>query len=345
MSLGIIPLIISICKKQGWYDPVDPRKVHSGNIPRLGSIGFVPSFLIIAAIYLLTISRALFLTALPVFIAGLFVFILGVLDDFRDLRVRLKVLGQFVACIIPVACGFQITQIGALSLGIAGPFLTFFWLLAITNAMNLIDGVDALCGSIAFFILLTLGCVLSGNSEYGGLTFILAGGVLGFLFYNRPKAKIFMGDGGSQFLGFMIAVLPLFKLPQPLPVDAALFPMMILLLSIPILDTIAAIWRRTREQRTFFSADKSHLHHKLMNLGYTTVGILSFLLIIQMGLCLIAAFAVLMVEGVQGLIILCIAFAAMIVFFAIIHYTNQSVTGLKGTGGGGGGGGGAGGPG
>jgi UDP-GlcNAc:undecaprenyl-phosphate GlcNAc-1-phosphate transferase len=167
----------------------------------------------------------------------------------------------------------------------------------------------------------------AGGSEYNALPFILASTVLAFLVYNKPKAKIFMGDGGSQFLGFVIAILPLFKVDSPVKYN--LFLMAIITTSIPILDTFAAMLRRRREKRSFFSPDKEHLHHKLINMGYTTKSILGFLLIIQAGLCIISLLAVIWIEGIRGFIILWGAFAAMIIFFTIIHYTHQAILRVK----------------
>ncbi|MDR2484673.1 MAG: undecaprenyl/decaprenyl-phosphate alpha-N-acetylglucosaminyl 1-phosphate transferase [Treponema sp.] len=328
IAVAIIPLVIGFCKKQGWYDTINVRKIHSGSIPRLGSIGFAPVFLLMSCLYLAGLQGTPVRGYLPLVGAGAIVFVLGILDDFYELSAKVKLLGQCIAGLIPVVFGFQIIRIGPLELGIFSPAVSFVWFIGIINAFNLIDGVDALCGSLSLSILITLGAVyiLSG-SEYKALPFILAGGIAGFLVYNKPKAAIFMGDGGSQFLGFIIAGLPLFKPAQVFAYN--LFPMMIVLTSIPVLDTFAAIWRRRREGRSFFSPDKLHLHHKLMNMGYTTKSILGFLLIIQAGLCGVALLAVIWIEGVRGFAVLCGAFAAMIVFFTIMHYTSRSIARMK----------------
>ena len=328
ISAIIIPLVIMLCKKQGWYDTINVRKVHSGSIPRLGSLGFVPVFLAVSLLYLGGMHGELLVEYLPLVGAGSLVFLIGLIDDFYELSARIKLIGQCIAGVIPVIFGFHITQVGPLHLGFLGPLITFFWIIGIINAFNLIDGVDALCGSLSLSIMLTAGIVLIvGGSEYSSLPFILGGTIAGFLVYNKPKAKIFMGDGGSQFLGFFIAVLPLLRTSDP--VEYNLFLMMIVIASIPILDTFAAMWRRTREKRSFFSPDKMHLHHKLINMGYTTKSILGFLLIIQTGLCGLSLIAVIWIENFRGFIILCGAFAAMIIFFTIIHYTNRAVARMQ----------------
>ncbi|MDR2536340.1 MAG: undecaprenyl/decaprenyl-phosphate alpha-N-acetylglucosaminyl 1-phosphate transferase [Treponema sp.] len=328
-AVAIVPLVIALCKKQGWYDTINVRKIHSGSIPRLGSIGFVPVFLIASSIYLKNLEGEALIEYLPLVGAGTLVFILGIIDDFYDLSAVVKLIGQCIASIVPIIFGFQIECVGPLNLSILSPVITFFWFLGIINAFNLIDGVDALCGSLSFSVLLVLGIVYTiGGSDYNILFFILGGGVAGFLVYNKPKAKIFMGDGGAQFLGFIIAVAPLFK-PKPDAIAYNLFPMTLVVASIPMMDTIAAMWRRKREGRSFFSPDKMHLHHKLMNMGYTTKSILFFLLIIQAGICGISLAAVVWIEGLRGFVVLCGVFAAMIVFFTIIHYTSHSVARMK----------------
>jgi len=328
IALIIIPLVIMLCKKYDWYDSINARKVHSGSVPRLGGIGFAPIFLIASPIYLWTLDRNLFNTYIPLIIAGFLVFLLGVFDDFYELKPIIKLMGQCVVAIIPIIFGFKITQIGPFNIGLLPPVITFFWLIGIINAFNLIDGVDALCASLALSTSIVVGVVLTiGGSEYNALPFILIGGIMGFLVYNKPKAKIFMGDGGSQFLGFVIATFPLFKTTATISYN--FFLMMIILNSIPILDTFAAIWRRKREKRPFFSPDRRHLHHKLMDMGYTTKSILFFLLIIQTGLCILSLIAVLWIEGARGFIILCGALVSMLIFFTIIHYTSRTVSQLK----------------
>jgi UDP-GlcNAc:undecaprenyl-phosphate GlcNAc-1-phosphate transferase len=280
-------------------------------------------------VYLLNTHPDFFINTLPIFISALIVFVMGVVDDFRELRARTKFVGQCVASLIPVMFGFQFTQFGPIHLGFIGKIITFVWFVGLTNAMNLIDGIDALCGSISLTILLSLGVMfyLRGNSDYTTLLFILSACVLGFLVYNKPKAKIFMGDGGSQFLGFMIAAFPLFNKAPSLSYN--MFPTIVVLASIPIMDTIAAIWRRTREGRSFFSPDKAHLHHKLLDMGYTRISILGFLFLIQVGLCMVSLIVMLWIDGLRGFVVLLLALLAMLIFFSIIHYTFHTVKRLK----------------
>jgi UDP-GlcNAc:undecaprenyl-phosphate GlcNAc-1-phosphate transferase len=292
-------------------------------------VGFTLCFLLVGSVYLLTAHPDFFIKALPIFISAIIVFAMGVVDDFRELRARTKLIGQCVASLIPVVFGFQFTQFGPIQLGFMGKIITFVWFVGLTNALNLIDGIDALCGSISLSILLAVGVILQlrSSSDYTALLFILSASVLGFLVYNKPTAKIFMGDGGSQFLGFMIAAFPLFRSAPELNYN--IFPAMVVLAAIPIMDTIAAIWRRTREGRSFFSPDKAHLHHKLLDMGYTPLSILGLLVVIQVGLCVVSLIVMLWIDGLRGFLVLLIAFLAMIIFFSIIHYTSHTIKRLK----------------
>jgi UDP-GlcNAc:undecaprenyl-phosphate GlcNAc-1-phosphate transferase len=338
LTSALLPFVIILCKKNRWYDKVNSRKVHNGNIPRLGGLGFVPVFIVAAFLYAGNLDQALFTRTLPVFAAGFMVFLLGVIDDFRELPAGAKLAGQCLVSVIPVVFGFHFSRFGPLHFGPAGPVITFIWFVGIINAFNLIDGVDALCGSLAFLVMLAIGIMqisIRNGAEYAGFAFILCGCILGFLFYNRPKAVIFMGDGGSQFLGFMIAALPLLTVNPASgrsfrhSVGYNVFPMMVVITAIPLLDTVAAIWRRVREGRSFFSPDKVHLHHKLLSMGYTTKSILVFLLGIQIGVCAFSLLAAVKIRGMYGFTILCGVFASMLVFFSIIHYTYRAVARVK----------------
>lgn len=324
ISVVLIPLVIRLCRYEEWYDTVNSRKVHSGNVPRLGSIGFVVAFAVTAVVFYFVKEETSAKEILPLIIAGLIIFLFGILDDFKDLSASFKLLVQILATVIMICNGYRFKQIGSFNLHWLSYVFSFCWYIGVINAFNLIDGVDALCGGLSFFILITLGIIytVSASIEPATLCFILAVAILGFLVYNKPKAKIFMGDGGSQFLGFMIATLSLF--PMRTTFEPNRFFAVFLLCSIPIFDTLAAIWRRKREHRPFFSPDKAHLHHKLINMGYSTSGILVILYILQIGICCIALLG-LWVYGLKGMIILLGGIGTMIMFFAVIHYTNRAV--------------------
>lgn len=323
ISVSIIPLIIVFCKKYRIYDTVNTRKVHTGNVPRLGAVGFVSSFLIVSLAFILINERSSLPRLLPFGIASLIIFIFGIIDDIKEMRGIYKLAVQSIAAIIVILFDYRFTNVFGFELGFLSYPLTYIWIIGMVNSFNLIDGIDALCGGLSFFILITIGLLsLNQVSIITTLSFTLAASILGFLVYNKPKAKIFMGDGGSQFLGFSIAVLPLYFTTYVN--EPSKLAMIALLSAIPLFDTIAAMWRRTREHRSFFSADKAHLHHKLMNLGYHTPSILILLYSIQMFVCTIVLIAD-FISFKRAYLVLASGFLAVILFFTLIHYTNRAV--------------------
>ncbi len=325
LSAALIPFVIFLCKKYGWYDTVDERKVHKGNIPRLGSVGFVTAFCVMSVIYSLLDKDAQLTTILPFVIAGFLIFLFGVIDDFMNLKAKYKLAVQIVAAVIIVLNGYRFKTIGSYVFPLWFSYLvTFCWIIGIINSFNLIDGVDGLCGGLSSFIILTLSLIFCQTAPHtAAICLILVFSIYGFLLWNNPlpSAKIFMGDGGSQFLGFMIASLPLYQ--STVNFEYNKFLLMINLVSIPMFDTIAAIWRRTRDHRGIMSPDKLHLHHKLMNLGLNRNQILLVLLGIQVLLCIDSCIAMFL-RGFKGTILLLITFVIMIILFSIVHYANYA---------------------
>ncbi len=334
VSLGLsalfIFIVIKLCNKYHWYDSIEERKVHTGNVPRLGSAGFVPAYSIASVIYSFIVKDAQVSNILPFVIAGLIIFVFGIIDDFKNLKAKYKLIVQIVAAVIIVLSGHRFKNIGSLVFPLWFSYLlTFGWIIGIINAFNLIDGIDGLCGGLSSFIILTLAIIYSGSEvHYAASCFILVFAIYGFLIYNNPhpKAKTFMGDGGSQFLGFMIASLPLHQ--STVNFDYNKFFIMINLVSIPMFDTVAAMWRRLREHRSIMSPDRLHLHHKLMNLGLNTKQILYVLLFVQICLCVVSLFAMYL-RGYQGFILLGITFIIMICLFTFVHFANYRALAKK----------------
>ena len=323
---ALTPLIILVCRKKKWFDPVDPRKVHSGLVPRLGGLGIISSFLVAAVVYGVAFSSADYRYAVPVFVGGAVIFLAGVIDDFADLHARLKFLIQIAAAAVVVAGGFYFRRFLMFDLPpFIGMPLTLLWILFLVNAYNLIDGLDLLCGGLSFLTVLTLGVLMLCNvQDMGALYVILCGAIFGFLLFNRPPARIFLGDGGSQTMGFVIAVAPLFKTATPTFEDIKL-PVMLLLVSIPFTDVIAAVWRRKRDHRSFFSADRAHIHHKLVNIGFSKPATSFCLLSLQLIICLVAFSTTLMSGRRAALILLSVSLCFVWFIFIVLHYTNRSV--------------------
>lgn len=330
ISLALMPAIIAFSKKHNVYDYSDKRKIHIGKISRLGGIGIVCGFFISTVLYLIFTDEINFWQTLPIIISGAIIFIFGIIDDLKNLKAIIKLLAQIVAALIVIFDGFRFKQIFAWILPLPiSCVLTFAWIIGVINAYNLIDGLDGLSGTLTFTAAVTLGILyFSMGSFESGVCFCLAASILGFLCFNWPPAKIFMGDSGSQFLGFMIAILPLYPMePRNYAFEFNKFFMVVVLTSFPVFDVIAAIWRRLREHRPIMSPDASHLHHKLLHLGFSKKATLILLLVFQILLCgtVILAYYMSKRSPIDGIILLSVAIVFMIVFFAIIHFTNRAV--------------------
>lgn len=324
LSVILMPTIIGFCKKLGLYDYQDERKIHSGNIPRLGGVGIVSAFFISTILFIYFTKDIALSKHLPILIAGLIIFVFAIVDDIFNLPAIVKLIVQLIAVSIVTFNGYRFNQIMNWEIPTVLSFaLTFGWVLGVINAYNLIDGLDGLCGSLSITAVATLGILylLSGNNE-AGICFILAGAIFGFLCFNWPPAKLFMGDNGSQFLGFMISTIPLYTSSDIFEYNK--FFIMIAITAFPVFDTIAAIWRRLRDKKPIMSADRSHLHHKLLNLGYTKQQTLYLIAILQVLVC--ASVVISFFLGtVKGSALLFETIAFLILFFAIIHYTNRRV--------------------
>ncbi len=324
LSIVSMPVIIKICKKFSLYDYQNARKIHSGNIPRLGGVGIFLAF-IIAAVAFIGINKVdNFNKILPIMIAGTIVFTFALLDDLLTLPALAKLIVQLIAVSVVVFNGFRFKQIFSWFLPTpVSLILTFCWILGVINAYNLIDGLDGLCGSFSISTICTLGILytFTGNPE-SILCFILAASIFGFLCFNWPPAKLFMGDAGSQFLGFMISVFPLFSSDNVFEFNK--FLIMIVITAFPVFDTIAAIWRRIRDKKPIMSPDRSHLHHKLLNMGYSKKSALYLLCFLQILLCgsvIISYF----LGAKRGMALLIESTAFVTLFFSFVHYTNRAV--------------------
>jgi len=329
-----VSLIMRISHKKKWYDKIDERKIHLGNIPRLGGIGFGSVFFIIVAV--MTIFYSFLdievLQFIPCGIAMALILVSGAYDDFRTISPNLKLLFQLAFAILVVLSGFDFNRLLYIGSGLFtdlrffGILLAILWIVGITNAINMIDGVDGLAGGVSLIIAFFLGLIFfsfSGVSKSVLLCTCLIGVIIGFLVFNMPfpKAKIFMGDCGSQFLGFTLAILPLMKEADkrsslPLMYAASLF-------LIPILDTTAAVWRRLRDGKKIYEPDKSHLHHKLISMGLNAKQVDALVYSVQI-IIGIFTFLAIRTEGVKSLYILGAVYLFSLAFFTAIHFLYRS---------------------
>jgi len=206
--------------------------------------------------------------------------LLGLVDDFRNIPARYKLLGQILAAGLLVYGGAKLPGFSVFGLVIPfGPFsfvLSVFWLISLSNAVNLIDGIDGLAGGTSFISALAFALLhfLMGNRLGLLFSLSLAGALLGFLVFNKPKAKIFMGDSGSLFLGFLLGSLYFVGIPMDSPLSLGGIGVTLTILIIPVIDMVAAILRRLRKGLPIFAPDREHLHHKLLDFGFSVPQIL-----------------------------------------------------------------------
>lgn len=266
--MALIPAMIRLAPHIGMIDKPDPRKVHAQPIPRAGGIGIVLGALLPMFIFL-PLSDVL-----ATYIVGsLVLLIFGVWDDIAELGHYVKFIGQFLAAILVVYYGgvvvqyFPFSGLEPLPPEVGKPF-TVFALVGMINAINHSDGLDGLAGGES---LMSLAGILYLSSQASGLeTMIMAiavmGGVFGFLRFNSHPARVFMGDGGSQFLGFSLGVLVVLLTQKDNPALSPALPL--LLLGLPIADILVVFWKRARAGGNWFKATKNHVHHRLLELGF-----------------------------------------------------------------------------
>ena len=338
-SGGIIALLIRFAHSKAWYDRTSARRVHSGNVPRLGGLGFVPVFVIAATIIMILLGRNNYFSRfLPVLVGACIIVFFGVWDDFRPLRPFTKLLIQICAALCVVIPGYVFRRVIFFEQGIflsqlpwLAFVLTILWLVGMTNALNLLDGIDSLAGGISFIIAMTFAYIFSryaGISSSVMICIALAGSVAGFLVFNVPfpRAKIFMGDGGSQFLGFTLALLPLLEERYTIATLPVLYVAAIM--AIPILDTTAAVWRRIRDRQPLIMPDKAHVHHKLMNLGFSVRQTCAVLFVLQAILSVLVIISLKLAEfwpaGWPSQVLLGATYLIAIAFFAALHFLNRN---------------------
>ena len=262
-----IPIVGKIACFIGAMDIPNERKVHKKPIPRLGGIGIYAGFLLG---YMIFGEQSIQMNA--VLIGSIIIIITGIFDDLKPIPAKYKFIGQIVgASVISLYGGILLKDISAFGLninfGVLAYPVTILFIVGIINCINLIDGLDGLASGISSIYFITIGIIAILLHNSTGLdvilTFIMLGSTLGYLWHNFYPAKIFMGDSGSMFLGYIIAVIALLGFKN---VTLTSFIIPILLLAIPILDTLFAILRRIINHKPIGEPDKCHLHHQLLNL-------------------------------------------------------------------------------
>lgn len=268
LAMVLVAGLIKLSAPLGLVDVPDARKVHASAIPRVGGIGMVVAT-IVALLLEFELDAGLRVCLLGVGILTVF----GLMDDRYDLNYKTKFLGQFLAVLVVVVFGDVVIRrlcfldCGTLPDAVAYP-LTVFFLLGVTNAMNLADGLDGLAAGIS---ILSLACIafladLAGGYQTIGAAVAILGAILGFLRYNTHPAIVFMGDTGSQFLGFSAGVLAVLLTQKVNTALSGSLPLLIL--GLPIIDTLLVMGHRILRGVSPFKPDRNHVHHKLLSLGF-----------------------------------------------------------------------------
>jgi UDP-GlcNAc:undecaprenyl-phosphate/decaprenyl-phosphate GlcNAc-1-phosphate transferase len=290
VTMACLPALVRLATRWHIVDQPGARKVHSVPVPRVGGIAMAVGVLVAALLTIdLQTQDRWFLAA-----AGVLV-LFGALDDRFDLDYRIKLIGQLLAVGIAVTAGdvqvrtITLDDVVILPQWISLP-LTVVFLVGVTNAINLADGLDGLAGGTTFLCLCAVALLSSVGDQGAGtaLSLAFAGAVLGFLRFNTYPASVFMGDAGSQVLGFAIGVFSVRATQGAASQVSAAIP--VLLLALPILDTLSVMAQRISERRSPFSADKNHIHHKLLAMGFGHHEAVMVIYVLQAALFLLAYF-------------------------------------------------------
>lgn len=269
-SALIMPLMIKIANRIGAIDEPRGRHIHKNPTPKLGGLGIFLAFLfgyIIFGINSIQMNSVL--------IGSFIIILVGIIDDISPLKAKEKLFGQISAALVIIFYGQiilrNITAFGFnIEFGIFAYPITLLFIIACVNIINLIDGLDGLSGGISSIFYATIGiiCFFQGKLDTltASITFIMLGATLGFLLHNFNPAKIFAGDTGSMFMGFIISIIALLGFKGT---TLTSFIVPIIVLAIPILDTLFAIIRRLLKRQPIFVGDKEHMHHQLLNMNFS----------------------------------------------------------------------------
>ena len=265
VALILTPAVIAFARRTGALDKPDARKVHARPIPRIGGIGIYAAFMVSILVQLIFVELTpeFMMSLIGLMVGGTIIVAIGIIDDYCDLPAKVKLLGQILAAAVLVI-GFDV-RIDFITDPL-GDFIyleffaipaTIFWIVGLTNTVNLIDGLDGLAAGVSSIAAVTIFLVAmeEGIPFVAMVTAALAGAAVGFLYYNFNPARIFMGDTGSMFLGFVLAGISVVGAVKSAATIALIVP--ILALGLPILDTTFAIVRRARNHRPIFKPDKA----------------------------------------------------------------------------------------
>ncbi|MCL2166936.1 MAG: undecaprenyl/decaprenyl-phosphate alpha-N-acetylglucosaminyl 1-phosphate transferase [Clostridiales bacterium] len=313
ITAALSPLIRRLSIRMGVVDRPDHRKIHQEAMPLMGGLAIFCGFWA-PVLFTQTLTKEL----LAFGIGSLLILISGIWDDSRDIRPWLKIVFQFAAALIVVLYGnIRISFLTSLfdarpmNLGWFAFPLTITWIIGLTNAVNLVDGLDGLAAGVSGIAAITIGVIayMEGFQTAGVLALVLGASAMTFLIFNFHPAKVFMGDTGALFLGYSLAVLSIMGLTK-MATTVSLF-MPILVLGVPIFDTLLAIVRRLINKTPIFAPDKDHLHHRLLAMGLshkkavlTVYGVCVFLGLSAVGISLLPTGQAMMAMFLVTLVVL-----------------------------------------
>ena len=332
-SLAVTPVVINFAKKHNLVDiPKDSRRVHNKPMPRVGGIAIIISMFIGFLIYYVITkdvsSISLNMKFLGYVIGSVIIFSMGLLDDIFNLKARYKFLFQLIAAIVVYLFGIRISGIkipfiytDIINFGILDFPATLIWIIGITNAINLIDGLDGLAAGISAIsatALLIIFITTSASLEAIVITAVLVGATLGFLPYNFNPAKTFMGDVGSNFLGFTLSTVSIMGFAKGYTLLAIIAP--ILALGVPIFDTLFAMIRRILKGQPVLKPDGAHIHHRLLKRGLTQRQAVLFLYTVTSILCIVAV--TIISADIWKFVLLVIAITCLVIL-ALLNFTKN----------------------
>ncbi|WP_057976862.1 glycosyltransferase family 4 protein [Caloramator mitchellensis] len=313
ISIALTPIIKKLAFKINAVDvPKDERRIHNKPIPRIGGVAIYIAFIAGILIYS-TLDRHVY----GIIIGSTIIFIGGFIDDLKNLKPKYKLFFQIAAALVLIFFDVNVKFLTipfaangeSLYIGYIGTAITFLWVVGITNALNLIDGLDGLATGVCFISAISLFFVslISGRSIAVIMTLVLSGACLGFLPYNFNPASIFLGDSGAQLLGFLLAAISIQGAIKSAAAFAIAVP--IIALGIPIYDTLFAMIRRKINNRPISEADRGHFHHRLLDMGLNQKQVVLIMYSVSIVFGIVSVLAMLLTAKKS--------FALLIIIFAV----------------------------
>lgn len=326
-----IPKLISLCHDKGLYKKITSRDVHHQNIPNIGGVAvFLSVFLGLASFFLLDKNYFIDSGVLLFFFSAIIIFLLGLYDDIANIGFAFKFFIQFfLAYLIIFICDIKIDSFyGLFNLYDSFPILLKIFstivFVFIINSFNLVDGIDGLAVLLAIFYIIIFSIIFFLNSNYFDfiLSLIILFSLFAFYIYNKPNAKIFLGDSGSLFVGFLIAYFSIKLCNMPILGSETVNPVFILcILSYPSIDALRVFTLRILNNKSPFVADKNHIHHYLISMGTKQLHI-SFIALTYSSILIVICFSIIDCINFSFYLMIFIAILLLILLFAFFKTRN-----------------------